>query len=471
MTLISSSTGGLSRPSTVSAPTDGAAAGRVLVDVRTSDMAGRSDMAGKRRPERFACFDGLRAIAALSVLGIHTAFDSGFTTGNRAFGSYTARMEFGVEVFFVVSGFLLYRPFVAAAMNRTAAPDRRKFWVRRLKRIVPGYWAALLLATYLLHADSLGPSWYDPLVYLGFGQIYVPALSLGGLSQAWTLDIEMSFYLLLPLYAAIVGYRRFSRGHGAVAPGDQHGRRPGRQLRLELAGLAGLTAISFVWRITILLAQEQPHATNPVVEAGTTWLPAFLDQFALGMLLAVLSSYFAATGRTPRMLMGRALPVVSWAIALLAFVAVAHIGLSRLPIAGNSVPRMLGRQALYGVIAVFLVAPAVFGPQDRGWIRAVLRWRPLAAVGVISYGFYLWHQAWAAMFFRWTGDHIFGVDWAVLGAFVLALSVASGAVSYLLVERPVIRSGPGRSRSATGGRAGAGSGVATGLGPPGGALA
>jgi peptidoglycan/LPS O-acetylase OafA/YrhL len=450
MTLISSSTGGLTRPATALPPSDGAAGRRVPVDVRAPDRT------GKVLPARFPCFDGLRAIAALSVLGIHTAFDSGFTSSDHTFGSYTARLEFGVEVFFVVSGFLLYRPFVAAAMNGTAAPDRWKFWVRRLKRIVPGYWAALLLVTYVLHADSLGPAWYDPLVYLGFGQIYVPSLSLGGLSQAWTLDIEMTFYLVLPLYAALMGSRWLTRrGQGAdcrtaedgPGPGRAAIRSPGRQLRLELIGLGALTAISFAWRITILLAQEQPHARNLVVQAGTTWLPAYLDQFALGMLLAVLSAYFTATGRTPPMLTSRALPKVSWGIAFVAFVAAAHIGLSRLPIATNSVPLMLGRQGLYGVIAVFLVLPAVFGPQDRGWIRTFLRWRPVVAIGVVSYGFYLWHQAWGAMFFRWTGAHILDVAWPELAAFVLALSVVSGTVSYLLVERPVVRHRPRTGRT------------------------
>ncbi|MGH2929844.1 MAG: acyltransferase family protein, partial [Solirubrobacteraceae bacterium] len=73
------------------------------------------------RTVRFPCFDGLRALAALSVIGVHTTFVSGFT-GRSGIGRYTSRLEIGVSVFFVISGFLLYRPFVAAHFEGREAP-------------------------------------------------------------------------------------------------------------------------------------------------------------------------------------------------------------------------------------------------------------------------------------------------------------------------------------------------------------
>ena len=426
MTLVSTWRAGSTRPAASVRPADGEAAERALTDVREPDKP------VKRKSDQFPCFDGLRAVAALSVLTIHTAFESGFTGSHPTLGQYTARTEFGPEVFFAVSGFLLYRPFVAAAMSRRSTPDKRKFWVRRLRRIVPGYWVALLLTAFVLHANTISQSWYSPFVYLGFGQIYFPKLSLEGLSQAWTLDVEMTFYLLLPLYAALVASRRLTTRRNGGA------REPGHQLRVELVGLAVLTIVSFGWRIAILVAGDQPHAHGAIL-AGSDWLPAYLDTFALGMVLAVMSSYFEVTGRTPRFLLGRALPKVCLGTALAAFFLVAHIGLSRSPLASGSVMQMLGRQSLYGVIAVFLVAPAVFGPQDRGMLRAVLRSRPMIAIGVVSYGFYLWHQSWATMFFRWTGIPILQVNWLALIAFVTALSLLAGTASYWLIERPFIR--------------------------------
>lgn len=413
--------GGLARPK-----------GSSVLERAPSDAIPIEPSPAGTKAERFPCFDGLRAIAALTVIGVHTAFEGGFTLRNHAFGEYTSRLEIGVEVFFVISGFLLYRPFVAAAMSRRPAPDRWRFWVRRLKRIIPAYWLAFLVATYVLRSDSIGRAWYNPLLYMGFAQIYFPRLAVNGLKQAWSLDVEMTFYLMIPLYAALLGSRWL------LGQRDEGGRTPKDQLRVELVGLAALSAISFAWRIPLLIGGG-PHARGIFV-TGTDWLPAYLDQFALGMLLAVLSTYFEATGQTPRVLWSRGLPWVCWGVALAAFVAVSHIGLPRIPLKSSPVITSLGRQTLYGVFAVLLVAPAVFGPQDHGGIRAFLRWRPMVAVGVVSYGIYLWHEAWMHMFFVWTGDHLFDVHWLLILSIVTALSIGSATASYRLLERPIIRS-------------------------------
>src|SRR6516165_736286 len=83
-----------------------------LLSRRRQDQDGAG--ATSSRGAHFPCFDGLRAIAALTVLGVHTTFVSGFTTSHPGWGRYTSRLEIGVEVFFVISGFLLYRPFATA---------------------------------------------------------------------------------------------------------------------------------------------------------------------------------------------------------------------------------------------------------------------------------------------------------------------------------------------------------------------
>jgi peptidoglycan/LPS O-acetylase OafA/YrhL len=420
------------------------------VSVLRSDRPGGLSPAGRRTPalprghERFPCFDGLRAVAALTVIGVHTAFESGFTVKRPEFGVYTSRLEIGVAVFFVISGFLLYRPFAAAHFDGRPEPDRRRFWVRRLKRIVPAYWVAFIVATYVLRADTTGHGWYAPLIYLGFAQIYFPHYVLHGLSQAWSLCTEMSFYLALPFYAAWMA--RTSAGAG-----------PGRRLRRELWGLAGLVALSVAWRIPVLAAQRVPAAGHlppsgppQLVDTMTNWLPAYIDQFALGMLLAVLSAYFHATGRTPDWLGRRWAPWASWAAAAAAFVAVSHLGLSLIPLVNSPVLPSLGRQTLYGVFGLFLVAPAVFGPQRQGAIRSLLRWPPLVGAGVISYGLYLWHEAWMHMFLVWTGDRLFDIPWPDMLLPVTALSVAAATLSYRLVERPVIRSGASPRAAATG---------------------
>jgi peptidoglycan/LPS O-acetylase OafA/YrhL len=367
---------------------------------------------------RFPCFDGLRAIAALTVIGVHTSFVSGVTTKHPGFGRYTSRLEIGVEVFFVISGFLLYRPFAVAHFGGRPAPAARSFWVRRLKRIIPAYWLAFLVITYGLRAESGGPSWKGPLIFLGFAQIYFPHYILHGLSQAWSLCTEMTFYLMVPLYAAVLARRTTS---------------PQRQLRAELAGLAALTAVSFAYRIPVLSSHGQMAQVMP------NWLPGYLDQFALGMLLAAGSAYLAATGERPWWLWHRAAPWVCWALASVAFWAVSNIGLPLTPVTASPLGPSLARQALYGAFAFFLVMPAVFGDQQLGVVRRALTWRPIALVGVASYGVYLWHEGWLHMYLVWSGSHLFDISLPYLTGAVTALALASATLSYRLFERPVLR--------------------------------
>jgi len=367
---------------------------------------------------RFPCFDGLRAIAALTVLGVHTTFVSGYT-GRSGLGNYTSRLEIGVSVFFVISGFLLYRQFAVSHFGHSDRPAIGQFWIRRLKRIIPAYWLAFIVVTYILHADVIAHGVGPLAVYLGFAQIYFPAYAVSGITQAWSLCTEMSFYLAVPLWAMLVGRKR---------------RDPRSQLNVELLGLAGLVAVSVAYRAVVLQAHGTLALTMP------NWLPGYADLFALGMLLAVVSSWSQATGNQPRLLWHRALPWVSWALAAVAFVAVSDIGLPQTPITPSPVGLSLARQTLYGLFAFFLVMPAVVGNQESGLIRRILSWRPLALVGVVSYGIYLWHEAWIDLFLRWTGYKLFTIPLWQLVAFAGALATLSATASYIIVERPILRS-------------------------------
>jgi peptidoglycan/LPS O-acetylase OafA/YrhL len=371
-----------------------------------------------RTSTRFPCFDGLRALAALLVIGVHTTFVSGFT-GRSGIGNYTSRLEIGVSVFFVISGFLLYRPFAVSHFVDRAGPSIPAFWVRRLKRIVPAYWLAFFVITYVLHGDTpVRHGWGSLAIYLGFAQIYSPGHALTGVTQAWSLCTEMSFYLALPLWAAFVGRRR---------------RAPDTQLRVELAGLAALAGASFAFRIWILQWHTREAATM------VNWLPAYADLFALGMLLAVVSAYLQAVDRRPGWLWHPALPFVSWGLALAALVAVSNIGLPLTPVTPSPLGLSLARQTWYGLFAFFVVAPAVFGAQERGMIRGLLQTRVLVLIGVVSYGVYLWHEAAISLFLRWTGDRLFNIPLWELAGVVTALAILAATASYVLVERPILR--------------------------------
>ena len=358
----------------------------------------------------------------MTVVGIHTAFVSGFTT-RSTWGIYTARLEIGVSVFFLISGFLLYRPFAVAHLAGRDSPDLRRFWIRRLLRILPAYWVVLTVTSYVMKVNTNVHGWRSTLILYGFGQIYFPDVVFKGVTQAWSLCTEMSFYLFLPLLGALLVWRR----PATLA----------RRVAREMSALVVMVALSVGFRLWAFNAADR----HPGSTYGTMadWLPANLDLFALGMFLAVVSSYQHQTDRRPRWLWNPLLPWLSWLAAAVCFYAVSHLHIPLGPLYHTSPAKSLVRQGLYAAFAFFMLLPAVFGPQDRGVIRRFLRWRPVVATGVVSYGIYLWHQSWVSMFLTWSRRPLFHIPFWLLFCVVLAPALASAAGSYLLVERPALR--------------------------------
>jgi peptidoglycan/LPS O-acetylase OafA/YrhL len=414
-----------------------------LVDVGSGlQPAGETPNAGvveqvTNKPRHFACFDGLRAIAAVSVLLLHTAWVSGFTT-RSSLGAYTSRLEIGVSVFFLISGFLLYRPFAISHLSGRTSPNTRKFWERRLLRIVPAYWLALTVLTYVFHIITLGPGWQGPVTHYFFLQIYFPTAVFFGITQAWSLCTEMSFYFFLPFYAAVVGIRRRSQQ---------------RQLVWELVGLLILCVISFGFRYWVLhlpiltvrngkfVALCAPNCSTRAIFPAlmVDWLPAYLDLFAFGMLLAVLSAWYTERNSEPVWLSNRFVPWISWAGAAAAFLVVSHVVTDHSILPFVTARINLERQDLYGLFAFFLLLPAVFGPQDRSLIRRLLRSWPMVGMGVISYGIYLWHLDLINEFMKWTDWKPGMVPYWILASAVLGLAIAVASASYFGLERPILR--------------------------------
>ncbi len=378
----------------------------------------------RRTTTTFDCFDGLRAIAAFAVLVHHASFATGDMNNGR-FAHYFTHLDIGVAIFFLISGFLLYRPFVARVFSERVEPPVREFFLRRAARIFPAYWVALAVIIVVFRLDRAIPDGV-----LGYAQhfflvhIYDRRHASLGISQAWTLAVEITFYAFLPLYAAVLRRACAHRSNEA-------------RLRIELGALVVLYAAGVAFRA---FCYWGPHGLVHTI--GIYWLPANLDLFALGMALAVLSAG-ADAGVTPRRLtdaLGRA-SVLWWAVAAFFFWVV----LTRLHIPvgiQNGPPTHLkghANQACYGLVALFLLIPAVFGTGRGGPVRGFLRWRPVAYFGVVSYGVYLWHQAWIGKVVEWQHEPIFQANFfvTVLGATALAFTTA--VLSWVLVERPCMR--------------------------------
>jgi peptidoglycan/LPS O-acetylase OafA/YrhL len=366
---------------------------------------------------RFPLFDALRAIAALSILLTHVSLFSG---ANEAawWGGITARLDVGVTVFFVVSGFLLYRPFVAARLIGSPRPRVRDYARRRVLRIVPAYWVALtLLAIYPGLHGVFSHDWWR---YYGFVQIYDRYAIIGGIGQAFSLAIEASFYVVLPVYALAIA--RLTRGQSAR-----------RTARLELAGFGVLA-------LAVLVAREY---TRTHLEGSTlhSTLAGTADWFAIGMALALASVLVSTAEREPRAvrLVARR-PELCWGAAAAVLVLLGYgLGLPR-GIASVNGAQLVAEHVLYGAFAALLVLPAVFGDRAGGLPRRVLAWRPLAWLGLISYGIFLWHLRlldWLAE--KGAGSLIPGSVFLSLLVSTVALTVPIAAASYYAVERPILR--------------------------------
>jgi peptidoglycan/LPS O-acetylase OafA/YrhL len=315
------------------------------------------------RAGRVPSLTGVRALAAILVVATHAAYTTGKYTHGYA-GLVFARMEIGVPIFFVLSGFLLFGPWVRAAAAGSPGPSLRRYAWHRVRRIMPAYIVTVLVAFAIYHFRDAGPNpGHTPmglLRNLTLTQIYTDGYIFShihqGLTQMWSLAVEVAFYLVLPLLAYLLL---------VVLCGRRW--RPG----LLLAGLGGLALISPAWMVYVYSVDNLP-------DGARLWLPGYLAWFIGGMMLAV----FAAKGvRCP------------WYVAVP--LAVVSFFIAATPIAGEATTSPSGlAQAVvkiffYAFIATLMVAPLALG--DSGWYSAMLSSRPMVWLGEISYEIFLVH--------------------------------------------------------------------------------
>ena len=368
--------------------------------------------------ERLAGFDGLRAVAAIAIVALHVTSATGAVSAT-GLGRYFARLDVGVTIFFVISAFLLYRPYVVSHLGGRPALPLGAYWWRRMLRIFPAYWVALTAAILFFGTTALHGFWDYGRHYL-LVQIYQPKYGLAGIVPTWTLAVELSFYAVLPVYAWVL---RSITQRQPVA----------RRVTTELVAAAIVYAFGLAWHIGVVSSR----GTDAV---SARWLPAMSDWFALGIALAVLRS---ASGLSPsidalRRAADRYADLVI-GLALVAFLAAGNIGL---PVDGTSgtVRQDVGREVLFGLVAALLVAPAALGREYRGVALRVLDCRPAVLVGTVSYGVFLWHYQWIARVQEWGGfDWFRSARTLTVFVIVLALSLATAAASWLIVERPLLR--------------------------------
>ncbi len=369
-----------------------------------SDVTATAGAAQAKSDRRMASIDGLRGLAALSVFVFHGwlyTMPEPSASNRSTFGDYAVHeLRLGLVLFFVLSGYLLSRPWFAAALDERRPPDLRRYLRARVARIAPAYYAALIGSIGLLWGLSgtpglrLPPAGELPL-YFVFAQNTSPASVMKLNPPMWSLAVEVSFYALLP----VIGWLAMR-----VAPR----RRAQALIPLSLLALG----IAWNWWIAGL-------------GLGMTFsktLAAMLPYFALGMLAALVLH-----GRRPDTAACRAMIAGGLACVLADATIKAAV-----PAAGIDATHVfvVVRDLLSAVGFALIIAAAASAPEGR-----LLGNRLLTSLGTISYGFYLWHVP-VLVFLR--GHDLLPPD-PVLGTLVaLAPVVAVSALSWVTLERPII---------------------------------
>lgn len=370
----------------------------------------RSLVSSPLRTPRFVALDGLRAVGALGVMLTHVGFNSGFSINERL-GALVGRLDVGVALFFVVSGFLLFRPHVAAHLTGQARQSLRAYLVRRAARILPVLWIAVAATWILVRKDE------DPGMYLAHAtltQIYFEDHHLYGLTQMWSLSTEVAYYLVLPLLAWILCRRRQGRDWVShVVP-----------------ILLALCIVSPIW---MYVSTAQGHGL------ARLWLPGFIGWFSAGMLLAIwFETRRLDVVRVSRLSELAEHPGTAWSLAGALFVLSASRIAGPLDLSEPSALEAASKNLLYLLIGALVVLPCVPRQTSRSWGLSLLSGRLGRFLGDISYGFFAYHVIVLVLVERWLGLTSFDGEFTKRLVPTTILSVVVASISFYALEKPLM---------------------------------
>jgi len=366
--------------------------------------------------------DGLRAIAALFVFSVHfnQMVRLEYTAGPFDIAKLMANGNHGVSLFFSLSGFLLSLPFWRAFFNAKPLPDFRKYLIRRLARIIPGYYLLLTLLVFVGRLWEIPGAWFDIvshyLMVFNFTEFTIFSIN----PPFWTLAVELQFYLLLPaLFLCLKTCRNKKKVIFILC-----------SLILAVCGIQ-YTLIHTIdrvisWPFNPWLTWIRPHGA--VLNHSLT---ATLPHFLAGCIAGCLFQTWQSRNRVPGSLISHG-EKIFWSSLMLVFIClstgwISDVGPSFIP---------------YGfpIIPLLLVCLIITVPFTR-IAGKILECPVFKSLGKISYGIYLYHYP-CLMFLEWQMRQK-GLDvenhWILFGCAGLAITIVTALFSYILIERPSLR--------------------------------
>jgi peptidoglycan/LPS O-acetylase OafA/YrhL len=400
---------------------------------------------GETRSDRLAMLDTVRAFAVLAVVLHHTWYVAGSPPLDAdvfghvvGFGGFLEGCGLGVDIFFVLSGFLLSMPWHRAAVEGKPKPNLARYATRRFLRIVPPYWfmllvMLLLMANTTIPWDAVGtPEGVRAIVtHVFFAQYLFPSTS-GGFAavngSVWTLTIEMLFYITLPVLIYAFVKRRWRIG-----------------LPVSI-----LFSLFWVYLSYHHLGALVNHLQSGVAKFGvqestiryflSTQYLAFIGEFGIGITVA--GWWVRRRSRPPS---DERSQWLAGAGAILAMLAALFFMYADGNHGGNELLEIVARMSVAAGVGLmilgFLAGPAL--------LRRPLSFLPFRLYGVIGYSVFLWHLPLLTVMSRWPiyeGLSPDGKFWKIL-AIGLPVTTIFGVVMYLLIERPFLIYRPGQSRA------------------------
>jgi peptidoglycan/LPS O-acetylase OafA/YrhL len=389
-----SSTASMERPADVT-PTDARQARSGLTPPEGAPQRGRARE-----------LEGYRGLVGLTIVVFHV-LQYAVQGGAHLSPLLTALARFEtVDVLFVMSAYLLTLSYARAAIHQTQARSASQFLFRRAVRILPLYWVGVT-TVWAMRNPGLPGDWADLVEHLLFLQVFDRQRIFYTLGPAWSMSLEVMFYIVLVLLAPLA-VRACSR----IAS-------PQRRAALLLVATTVLAAIPWAWNSIAFLVVHVPFDNWPVYFGPQARFGAFAAGMALAVVVAVRDGRPMFTGVWPSVLRLTALAIVSVGAVL-------------------SQPGTWGQVVFHDFAALgwlLLLASTVLGAPGQLWSR-MLSWNLLTWLGLISYSTYMWHEPTMMLL-----DRVGLVDrspqalpWSIV--VVLAASVAVGWVSFQLIERP-----------------------------------
>jgi peptidoglycan/LPS O-acetylase OafA/YrhL len=366
-------------------------------------------------PSRLPALDALRAVGAAAVVGTHVGFATG-QIGNPTWGGVLARLDVGVALFFVLSGFLLFRPYALAVATGGDRPGAGRYLWRRALRILPAYWATVVACMLLVEENDTATT-ADWVRHAFLAQIYEPHALRQGLGHTWSLATEVAFYLVLPVLAMVLLGRRW---------------RP-RRTATFMALLAVLVTGGWIAGMAVGVLDTGLH---------TMWLPSYAGWFGAGIALAT-AHVALATGTAPRRWqvlddMARA-PLACWAMAVCLLAVASTSVAGPRDLAEPTAAQFGAKLAIYLAIGVLVLIPVAFGPRTAtksALDTGIARW-----LGAISYGLFLWHPLVLEMIYDLTGRPLFTGGYLTTYLLTLVGGIVVATISWYALERPLQRAG------------------------------